>query len=105
MRWFRPGSPWRLGTILSLLSLVATLAACGGTTSGGAGGGVKGPKNALVACPQSTNGSAAASESGKITLNVSGWSSSPAEDALVTQGFQNFSTKYPNITVKWSPIP
>ncbi|MGZ3681207.1 MAG: hypothetical protein ACXWQR_22515, partial [Ktedonobacterales bacterium] len=107
MRWFRPGNPWRLGTIISLLSLVATLAACGGTsgTNGGTGSGVKGPKNALVACPQSTNSSAAAAENGNITLNVTGWSSSPAEDALVKQGFQDFSKKYPNITVNWSPIP
>lgn len=107
MRWFRPGTPWRLGTIISLLSLIATLAACGGGsgTNGGTGGGVKGPKNALVACPQSTNSSAAAAETGNITLNVTGWSSSPAEDALVSQGFQDFSKKYPNITVNWSPIP
>lgn len=106
MRWFRPGKPWRLGTIISLLSLVAALAACGGgASSGGTGSGVKGPQNALVACPQSTNSSAASAESGNITLNVTGFSSSPAEDALVTQGFQNFMQKNPNITVKWSPIP
>lgn len=106
MRWSHPGKAWRLGTIISLLSLIATLAACGSNgTSAGTGSGVKGPKNALVACPQSTNSDAAAAESGSITLNVSGWSSSPAEDALVTQGFQDFMKKYPNITVKWSPIP
>lgn len=106
MRWSRPGKPWRLGTIISLLSLLATLAACGtGGASGGTGSGAKGPKNALVACPQSTNSSAADAENGNITLNVTGWSSSPAEDALVKQGFQGFMQKYPNITVNWSPIP
>jgi len=88
------------------LTLLAMLSACGGSGgSGGTGSGLKGPTNALVPCPQSTNTTAAAAESGKITLNVTGFSSSPAEDALVVQGFKNFEAKYPNITVSWSPIP
>jgi multiple sugar transport system substrate-binding protein len=96
----------KIGNALAMLSLVALVTACGGSSgTGGTGGGVKGPQNALVACPQSTNSSAAAAESGNITLNVTGWSSTTAEDALVKQGFDNFTKKYPNIKVNWTPIP
>jgi multiple sugar transport system substrate-binding protein len=91
---------------MAVLSLVAVLSACGGGTgSGGTGGGATGPKNALVKCPANTSTTASSAESGNITLTVSGWSSTPAEDALVKQGFDAFHAKYPNITVQWSPIP
>ncbi|HEU5348148.1 MAG TPA: sugar ABC transporter substrate-binding protein, partial [Ktedonobacterales bacterium] len=97
----------RISGLLALLTLVALLAACGssGSGGGGTGSGVKGPQNSLLKCPTGTNTTAAAAESGDITLNVTGWSSSPAEDALVQKGFDNFTKKYPNIHVKWSPIP
>lgn len=95
------------GVLALVAMLVAMLTACGSNSAGGGGtgGGVKGATNPLVKCPSSTNTTAAAAESGNITLNVTGWSSSPAEDALVQKGFDNFTKKYPNITVKWSPIP
>lgn len=103
----RTGTVRRLWCGLAALALVALLSACGGATggSGGTGSGVQGAKNALLKCPSGVNTSAASPESGNITLNVTGWSSSPAEDALVQQGFDNFTKKYPNIKVKWSPIP
>ena len=96
-----------LSGALASLTLVALLAGCGANTGGnnGTGSGVKGPKNTLLKCPTGANTTAAAAESGDITLNVAGWSSSPAEDALVQKGFDNFTQKYPNIHVKWSPIP
>lgn len=98
---------WGTLGIPVVLTLVALLSACGSSTdsNGGTGSGEKGVKNALVACPGSTNTSAASAESGNITLNVTGFSSSPAEDALVTKAFAAFSQKYPTIKVNWSPIP
>lgn len=109
MRWWQVGGFRRPSGALVALGLIATLAltACGGGGGGGGGtgNGAKGPQNALAPCPSNTNATAAGPESGNITLNVSGFSSSPAEDALVTQGFQNFMKQNPNITVKWSPIP
>jgi multiple sugar transport system substrate-binding protein len=97
----------RMSGLLAILTLVALLAACGSGSSGNGstGGGIKGPHNTLLKCPTGTNTTAAAAESGDVTLNVTGWSSSPAEDALVQQGFDNFTKKYPKIHVKWSPIP
>jgi multiple sugar transport system substrate-binding protein len=92
--------------VTAIFTLVGLLAACGGGSStGGGGAGLKGPQNSLISCPSSTNGSTAAAESGNITLNVSGWSSSPAEDTLVKAGLLAFHEKYPNITANWSPIP
>ncbi len=107
MKWFPgKGVRWASGAAIAV-TLMAMLAACGGGNggNGNTGAGLKGPKNALINCPQSTNTTAAAPETGHITLNVTGWSSSPAEDALVAQGLKNFEAKYPNITVNWSPIP
>jgi len=94
-----------------LVILLLLLAACGGGTStssnGGGGGAQQGLTggNAYNACPGSPNTTAAASESGSITLNVSGFSSSPAEDALVQQNLNKFSQLHPNIHINWSPIP
>lgn len=97
---------------LAVLSLTAMLAACGGgggngngNGSGGSGASVAGPKNSLVSCPSNANKSAAAKETGNITLTVSGWTSTPAEDALVQQGLNEFMKANPNIKVTWSPIP
>jgi len=94
---------WSVGLALTLVGL---LAACGGgSQTSGATGGLKGAQNSLITCPSSTTGTAAAAETGNITLNVSGWSSSPAEDTLVKAGLFAFHQKYPNITANWSPIP
>src|SRR5437660_3476517 len=88
------------------------LAACGGGSSGNGGNGNNGVNqqgiasgNSYINCPGSTNTTAAAPESGTVTLTVSGWSSSPAEDALVQQNLHNFEQSHPNIKVNWSPIP
>ncbi len=97
----------RASVALASLALVSLLAACGsgGSDNGGGGGaGVTGPKNALVNCP-ANGGSAASPESGSVSLTVSGWTSSPAEDALVQQGLNDFMKANPNIKVTWSPIP
>lgn len=111
MRSWQAGGFRRTSGALAALGMVATLAltACGGGSGGGNGGGtgssVTGPKNALINCPASTNTSAASAESGNITLTVSGWTSSPAEDALVQQGFNTFMQQHPNIKITWNPIP
>ncbi len=98
---------WRVWSILSLLSLVVLLAACGSNGGGSTGTGNvgKGPKNPLNACPKNTNTQAASAESGKIQLTVAGWSSSPAEDALVQQALNQFMQQNPNISVTWQVIP
>lgn len=102
-------------TSLTPLLLIFTflLAACGGsTTSSGSNGsngngvnqqGLSGG-NSYISCPGSTNTSAAAPEQGTVTLTVSGWTSTPAEDALVQQNLHNFEASHPNIKVNWSPI-
>ncbi len=91
--------------------LTFILAACGGGGTGSSSGpggvsqqGLAGG-NSYLSCPSSTNTTAAAPESGTVTLTVSGWSSSPAEDALVQQNLRNFEQSHPNIKVNWSPIP
>lgn len=61
--------------------------------------------NRYINCPASTNTSAVAPETGPVTLTVSGFASTPAEDALVQQNLQNFEKLHPDITVNWSPIP
>ncbi|WP_084658681.1 ABC transporter substrate-binding protein [Thermogemmatispora onikobensis] len=99
-----------LWSILMALTLVALLTACGGSsssggTNSGTGASVTGPKNALVRCPSNTNTTAASPETGQIHLVVAGWSSTPAEDALVKQGLQNFEKLHPNVSVTWTPIP
>jgi len=99
--------------ILSFITLfVLILAGCGnggsggGATSNGGGGAQQGLTggNSYIGCPGNTSTTAAAPESGTVTLTVSGWSSSPAEDALVQQNLQKFQQAHPNIQLKWSPI-
>jgi len=97
---------WRVWGMVGMLSLVVLLAACGsggGNTGTGTGG--KGPANALNACPTKTNTTAADAVSGKIHLTVAGWSSSPAEDALVQQALNQFMQKNPDISITWQIIP
>ena len=102
----------RIASFTSLLFIFSLLlAACGqgGSTSGSGNSGISqqglSGGNPYINCPSSTNTTAAAPESGQITLTVSGWSSTPAEDALVQQNLQNFEKLHPNIKVNWSPIP
>ena len=103
----------RLIASLTPVFLIFTLvlAACGGgsSSSTSSSGGVNqqglAGGNSFIGCPSSPNTTAAAPESGTVTLTVSGWSSTPAEDALVQQNLQNFETSHPNIKVNWSPIP
>lgn len=93
-------------TLLCAISLLVMLAACGGGGGNtGTGSGAKGPSNSLNACPKTSNTTAASAESGTVTLNVAGWSSSPAEDALVQQELNTFMQQNPNIKVTWSIIP
>ncbi|MBV9230456.1 MAG: ABC transporter substrate-binding protein [Chloroflexi bacterium] len=60
--------------------------------------------NSYITCPRDTNRTAARPESGTITLTVSGWTSSPAEDALVRADLQKFQQAHPNMRLKWTPI-
>jgi multiple sugar transport system substrate-binding protein len=100
-----------LNVALLILFLVS-LSACGGsgTSPGGssstaniARSGLTGG-NSLIDCPDTTNTTTEAPENGNITLTVSGWTSSPAEDALVQANLNKFHQAHPNITLKWSPI-
>src|SRR5579863_9776976 len=94
-----------------LLILTLILAACGGgnSSSGNSNGGVSqqglSGGNSYISCPSSPNTTAASPETGSITLTVSGFSSTPAEDALVQQNLNNFEQLHPNIHINWSPIP
>ncbi|HEX7735895.1 MAG TPA: sugar ABC transporter substrate-binding protein [Ktedonobacteraceae bacterium] len=100
--------------IVSLTPLVfifaMLLAACGGgstpttSTNGGINQSGLSSGNSYINCPGSPSTTAAAAESGQITLTVSGWTSSPAEDALVQKNLQNFEALHPNIKLIWSPI-
>jgi multiple sugar transport system substrate-binding protein len=94
-----------------LLIFTLLLAACGGgssnssnTNNGISQQGLSGG-NRYIQCPSSPPTSAAAPAAGQVTLTVSGFSSTPAEDALVQQNLHNFEKLHPNITVNWSPIP
>jgi multiple sugar transport system substrate-binding protein len=100
-----------LTPVLVIFTLI--LAACGGSSggngsSGNSNNGVNqqglAGGNSYIACPSSTNTTAAAPESGNISLTVSGWTSTPAEDALVQQNLQNFEKLHPNIHITWAPI-
>ncbi len=94
------------------LILTLLLAACGSSggssassnTGGVAQKGLTGG-NAYISCPSSTNTTAASATSGNITLTVAGFSSSPAEDALVKSNLDKFHQLHPNITINWELIP
>ncbi|HZO70824.1 MAG TPA: ABC transporter substrate-binding protein [Ktedonobacteraceae bacterium] len=94
--------------LLIVFALMLSSCGSGNSGGGGTGGGQQGltgsSANSYIACPGSTNTSAAAPESGTVTLNVAGWSSSPAEDALVQQNLNKFEQTHPNIKVKWSTL-
>src|SRR5258707_857997 len=101
----------RIASLTPLVFILGLLlAACGGsgTTTTGSNGGVGNQGlssgNSYISCPSSPNTTAAPAEKGTVTLTVSGWTSTPAEDALVQQNLQNFEKLHPNIKVVWSPI-
>src|SRR5467141_325130 len=76
----------------SLLSIVALLAlvmsACGSTPA--------------ATSPSATAGATVAALSGDI--RISGWSSSPTEDALLQDSINAFMAANPTVKVKWEPI-
>ncbi len=94
-----------------VLIFTLLLAACGGSgpSSQGSGNGINqqglSGGNSYITCPSSTNTTAAPAQSGTVTLTVSGFTSTPAEDALVQQNLSNFTKLHPNIKINWSPIP
>jgi multiple sugar transport system substrate-binding protein len=55
----------------------------------------------LTACGASNNAGGAASG----TIRFSGWTSTPAEDKLLTDEIAAFQVKYPNIKVTYEPVP
>jgi len=97
--------------VASLVIVLAfLLAACGSSGSSGSNNGGAATQgiasgNPYISCPGSTNKTAAAPVSGNITLTVAGWTSTPAEDALVQSNLQKFEQLHPNIHITWSPIP
>src|SRR5947209_18650511 len=82
-----------------IIVLIFILAACGGSSGGSNGNGGGGGNaqqglasgNSYNACPSNPKTTATAAESGNVTLTVSGFSSSPAEDALVQQNLNKFT--------------
>jgi multiple sugar transport system substrate-binding protein len=94
-----------------VIVLVLFLAACGNggssSSNNNAGSATQGiaKGNPYINCPGSTNTTAAKPESGTINLTVAGWTSTPAEDALVQSNLQKFEQLHPNIHITWSPIP
>src|SRR5436190_21238252 len=99
--------------MLFVVLLCLSMSACG-NTGGGSGGGGNGGNgggqqglsggNSYIACPSSGSTTAAAPESGNVTLTVSYAASSPAEDALVQQNLTAFEQAHPNIKINISPI-
>src|SRR5438552_14323825 len=75
-------------SLLAVIALVALIvAACGGTPG---------------ANTPSASAGASAALSGEI--RISGWSSSPTEDALLTDSIDAFMKANPNVKVTWEPI-
>src|SRR3989475_12309572 len=68
--------------VITLLALV--IAACGGTPATTTPSGTLGPLSGDV--------------------RISGWSSSPTEDALLTDSINAFKAANPGVNVKWEPI-
>jgi multiple sugar transport system substrate-binding protein len=72
-------------SLLAMFALVAILvAACGGTPASTTPSGTLGPLSGDV--------------------RISGWSSTPTEDALLTDSINAFKTANPGVNVKWEPI-
>ena len=72
-------------SLLAVLALVAILvAACGGTPGATTPSGTLGPLSG--------------------DIRISGWSSSPTEDALLTDSINAFMAANPTVKVKWEPI-
>src|SRR2546426_10690462 len=72
-------------SLLAVMALVALLvAACGGTPG--------------TSTPSASSGAL----SGDV--RISGWSSSPTEDALLTDSINAFMAANPTVKVKWEPI-
>jgi multiple sugar transport system substrate-binding protein len=112
MRWIARGAGRRTSVSLGVLTVVAlAVAGCGGgggngnNNSSSGSTGPTGPKNASVACPNNVNTTAAAPESGKVTLVVSTWGADKSEIDLDQAQFNSFMQKYPNITISYQPIP
>ena len=75
----------RSRSLLAIFSLVAILvAACGGTPGTSTPSGTLGPLSGDV--------------------RISGWSSTPTEDALLTDSINAFKAANPGVNVKWEPI-
>ncbi|TME76558.1 MAG: hypothetical protein E6I48_04375 [Chloroflexi bacterium] len=73
-------------SVIVLLALV--MSACGSTPA--------------ATSPSATVGASVAALSGDI--RISGWSSSPTEDALLQDSINAFMAANPNVKVKWEPI-
>jgi multiple sugar transport system substrate-binding protein len=98
-------------TILLLLGVLLIIAA----TSSGASS-LLSPNSAInvrqglvdsmsrIPCPQDASTLPAPLEKKQITLTVAGWSSSPAEQALVNANLSRFEQLHPNIHVEWQPF-
>jgi multiple sugar transport system substrate-binding protein len=85
------------------------LSSCGNSSSGSSGNGGSAQKGiasgtSYNSCPGSTNTTAAAPESGSISLTVAGWTSTPAEDSLVQSNLKKFEQLHPNIHLTWDAI-
>lgn len=75
----------RSKSVLAIFALVAILvAACGGTPGTSTPSGTLGPLSGDV--------------------RISGWSSTPTEDALLTDSINAFKAANPGVNVKWEPI-
>ena len=72
-------------SVLAILALAAiVVAACGGTPGASTPSGTLGPLSGDV--------------------RISGWSSTPTEDALLTDSINAFKAANPTVNVKWEPI-
>ncbi len=100
----------QLASLLLVVCMLALLlsACAGGSTTSSSSGGMNQPGlasgNSYINCPSSTNTTTARAETGKITLTVSGWSSTTAEDTLVQKNLRTFARLHPTIKIIWSPI-
>jgi multiple sugar transport system substrate-binding protein len=95
----------RLGPLFIFILLILTTCTNNVADTGSGASSHPGGGNTPISCPAHTNTTAAASQRGPITLNVLGWTSSPAEDAIVQQNLNGFMRLHPNIKVKaWNPI-